>query len=63
MSMPKRASVGVPGKTVGIDTATYFIAKRMEKRGMLRKGQALMLAATVPNATKPQRGAQKRGKK
>ena len=29
------------------DVATYFIAKRMESVGMLRPGQALMLAATA----------------
>lgn len=37
------------------DVATYFIAKRMEAAGMLRPGQALMLAATLPAAKKPQR--------
>lgn len=46
------------------DVATYFVARRMERAGMLRPGQALMLAATLPNATKPQaRGKPKRGKK
>ena len=30
------------------DVATYNIAKRMETAGLLRKGQALMLAATTP---------------
>jgi hypothetical protein len=29
------------------DVATYNIAKRMETAGLLRKGQALMLAATA----------------
>lgn len=52
-SLPSKAKVGVPGKSVDIDTATYFLAKRMESVGMLRPGQALMLAATVPNTAKP----------
>lgn len=59
--LPSKAKVGVPGKTVNIDPATLFLAQRMEQRGMLRPGQALMLAATLPN--KPRRGATKRGKK
>jgi hypothetical protein len=49
--LPNKAKVGIPGKTVSIDPATYFLGVRMEKRGMLRPGQALMLAATLP--TKP----------
>lgn len=60
--LPSKAKVGIPGRTVEIDPATYFIAKRMESAGMLRIGQALMLAATLPKTTKPQRGT-KRGKK
>lgn len=56
MSLPRKAKVGVPGKTVTIDTATYFLAKRMESTGRLVPGQALMLAATLPHATKTQRG-------
>lgn len=47
--LPTKAKVGVPGKSVNINPATYFIAKRMEGVGMLRPGQALMLAATLPN--------------
>ena len=47
--LPTKAKVGIPGKTVNINPATYFIAKRMEDAGMLRPGQALMLAATLPN--------------
>jgi hypothetical protein len=57
-SLPRKAKVGVPGKSVNIDTATYFLAKRMEGAGRLRPGQALMLAATL---NKPK--ATKRGKK
>lgn len=34
------------------DAPTYFVAKRMERAGMLRPGQALMLAATAGLATK-----------
>lgn len=49
------------GKTVDINVTTYLLGKRMESVGMLRPGQALMLAATLPKTTKPQRGA-KRGK-
>lgn len=49
--LPTKAKVGIPGKSVSIDPATYFIAKRMEHAGMLRPGAALMLAATLP--TKP----------
>lgn len=56
-----QAKVGVPGRTVAIDPATYFLGTRMERSGMLRSGQALMLSATLP--TKPQtRGQPKRGK-
>lgn len=51
--LPTKAKVGVPGKSVNIDPATYFLATRMENAGMLRPGQALMLAATLPNTTKP----------
>jgi hypothetical protein len=57
--LPSKANVGTPGKSVDIDPATYFIAKRMEGAGRLRPGHALMLAATLPKTTKPQ----KRGKK
>jgi hypothetical protein len=57
--LPSKAKVGVPGNTVNISPATYFLAKRMERAGMLRPGQALMLAATLPNIVKKT----KRGKK
>lgn len=60
--LPSKAKVGIPGKTVDIDTATYFIAKRMETAGMLRPGHALMLAATLPTKL-PKRSAPKRGKR
>lgn len=53
MGLPSKAKVGVPGKSVNIDTATYFTARRMESVGLLRPGQALMLAATLPNNIKP----------
>lgn len=56
--LPTKAKVGVPGKTVTIDPATYFIAKRMESVGMLQPGQALMLAATLPTKT-PKKGKRK----
>jgi hypothetical protein len=46
--LPSKAKVGIPGKSVNISPATYFIARRMESVGMLRPGQALMLAATLP---------------
>ena len=55
-NLPRRAPVGVPGNTVDIDPDTYFIAKRMEKAGRLRKGQALMLAATL---RPPKKGKQR----
>ena len=51
--LPARAKAGVPGKTVMYSPATYFIAKRMENAGMLRPGQALQLAATLPDKVKP----------
>ena len=55
--LPKKAKVGIPGKSVNISPATYFIGKRMEHAGMLRPGQALMLAATLPDkVAKPKRG-------
>ncbi len=58
--LPNKAKVGIPGKSVNIDPATYFIGVRMEKRGMLRPGQALMLAATLPNKTNaPKKGKRK----
>lgn len=60
--LPSKAKVGIPGKTVDIDTATYFIAKRMETAGMLRPGAALCLAVTLPTKL-PKRDAPKRGKK
>jgi hypothetical protein len=53
-SLPAKAKVGVPGKSVSINPATYFLARRMETAGMLNRGQALMLAATVSN-TKPKK--------
>ena len=55
--LPRKAKVGIPGNSVNISPATYFVAKRMERAGMLRPGQALMLAATLPIKTaKPKRG-------
>lgn len=46
------------------DVETYFVAKRLEAAGLLRPGQALMLAASLPSRLKPPaRGAPKRGKK
>jgi len=55
--LPTKAKVGVPGNSVNISPATYFIAKRMETAGMLRPGQALCLAATLPDKVKqPKRG-------
>lgn len=47
--LPNKAKVGVPGNSVNIDPTTYFLGVRMERAGMLRSGQALMLAATLPN--------------
>lgn len=62
--LPSKAKVGIPGNSVNINPATYFLGVRMENAGMLRPGQALMLAATLPNTTRPQkRGTTKRGKK
>ena len=66
--LPRKAAVGIPGNTVNISPSTYFIAKRMEDAGMLRPGQALMLAATLPNrartrTTNGQFASPKRGKK
>jgi hypothetical protein len=59
--LPSKAKVGIPGKSVNIDPATYFLAKRMENAGMLQPGQALMLAATLPNTVKssPKKGKRK----
>lgn len=59
--LPTRAKVGIPGKSVNISPATYFIGTRMEKAGMLRRGQALMLAATLPIKPdpKPTKGMRK----
>jgi hypothetical protein len=51
--LPTKAKAGVPGKTVTYSPATYFTAKRMENAGMLRPGQAFMLAATLPDKVKP----------
>ena len=56
--LPTKAKVGIPGKSVNISPATYFIATRMEQVGMLRPGQALMLAATLPNKA-PKKGKRK----
>jgi hypothetical protein len=56
--LPTKAKAGVPGKTVTYGPATYFIAKRMEDRGLLRRGQALMLAATLPDKA-PKKGKRK----
>lgn len=52
--LPSKAKVGTPGKSVSINTQTYFLARRMESVGMLRPGQALMLAGTLdkPKARK-----------
>lgn len=58
--LPRKAKVGIPGNSANISPATYFIAKRMEDAGILRPGQALMLAATLPDVTKkPKRGKSK----
>lgn len=56
--LPRKANVGVRGKPVNISPDTYFIAKRMEQVGMLQPGQALMLAATLPNKA-PKKGTRK----
>ena len=56
--LPTKAKVGIPGKSVNISPSTYFIATRMEQVGMLRPGQALMLAATLPNKA-PKKGKRK----
>ena len=60
--LPTKAKVGVPGKTVNINPATYFLATRMERAGMLNRGHALMLAATLPTTKPPVRGKAKRSK-
>ena len=57
--LPSKAKVGIPGESVNIDPATYFLATRMEKAGMLRQGQALILSATLKAAPKPKKGKQK----
>jgi hypothetical protein len=57
--LPTKAKVGIPGRYVNISPGTYFVAKRMETAGMLRPGQALMLAATLPNKVSPKRGKKK----
>jgi hypothetical protein len=59
--LPSKAKVGIPGKSANIDPATYFLATRMEKAGMLNRGQALMLSATLPvkPGPKPKKGKQK----
>lgn len=59
--LPAKAKVGVPGKTVNIDTPTFFLARRMENAGLLRRGQALMLAATLPG--KQTKATTKKGKR
>ena len=56
--LPTKAKVGIPGKSVNISPPTYFIATRMESVGMLRPGQALQLAATLPNKA-PKKGKRK----
>lgn len=57
--LPKSAKVGVPGKSVSIDPATYFIALRMEQRGLLRPGGALMLAGGLAKRTSTTKGKRK----
>lgn len=53
-SLPKKARVGNRNQSVQIDTATYFLGRRMESAGRLRPGQALMLATI--EGTKPKGG-------
>lgn len=54
---------GLPTKAkIKPDTCltTYFLARRLESSGILRPGQALMLAAALPNnQAKPKRGKRK----
>jgi len=59
--LPSKAKVGVPGNYVEISPVTYFVARRMERAGLLRPGQALMLAATLPRTEKqtPKKGRKK----
>lgn len=59
--LPSKTAVGIPGRSVNIDPATYFLAVRMENAGMLQRGQALALAATL--RTKPQKRGAARGRK
>lgn len=47
VDLPKRARVGNRREGVDIDPRVYFDAVRMEKAGVLKRGQALMLAATL----------------
>ena len=54
VDLPKRARVGNRREGVDIDPRVYFDAVRMEKAGVLKRGQALMLAATLK---KPHNGA------
>lgn len=61
--LPAKAKVGVPGKSVDIDPSVYFTAVRMERAGTLKRGQALMLAATLTNATKATVRGAKRSKR
>lgn len=50
-----------PAKPIKPDAPTYFIAKRMETVGMLRPGQALMLAAALKGkATVPKQKGKRR---
>lgn len=47
-------------KPIKPDAPTYFIAKRMERAGMLRPGQAIVLAAAFKGkAFVPKKGKQR----
>lgn len=48
-------------KALKFDLPTYVLARRMEEAGRLKRGQAVMLAATLPNAkpNKTKKGTKK----
>jgi len=60
--LPGRARVGNRKQAVNVDPSTYFIAKRMEDRGLLRPGGALLLAGGLGKITKQPTGKKGRSK-
>lgn len=61
MKRGRTSKAGAPGQSPKVDPVTYLLARRMERAGVLKPGQAMMLAVLLPRTkqTEPKRGTKK----